>query len=121
MDKLFICTACPKGCPIRVIATDGNESGFILKGHTCQKGEEFVLAEMMNPVRILTTTVRINHHNPSRLPVRSDKGIPKKMLLKCMSLLKQMSVNAPISMGETIVENILESGVNIIASRSVDE
>jgi len=120
MDKTYICTACPKGCPIRVIATEENDQGFILEGHSCQKGKDFVLAEMINPVRILTTTVQLNHHNPSRLPVRSDIGIPKKMLMACMSELKQITVDPPVSMGETVVENILGLGINIIASRSVE-
>lgn len=119
MDKIFICTACPKGCPIRLIPSDKESSGYTISGHLCRRGESFVLAEMTDPVRILTTTLSVDKSNSQRLPVRSDKGIPKTKLLDCMKELKSIRVSKSVQIGQIIVENILDTGVNIIASRSL--
>jgi CxxC motif-containing protein len=74
---------------------------------------------MTDPVRILTTTLSVDKSNSQRLPVRSDKGIPKTKLLDCMKELKSIRVSKPVQIGQIIVENILDTGVNIIASRSL--
>jgi len=121
MDKIFICTACPKGCPIRLIPSDKESSGYVITGHLCRRGESFVLAEMTDPVRILTTTLSVDKSNSQRLPVRSDIGIPKTLFLDCMKELKKIRISKPVQMGQIIVENILDTGVNIVASRSIRE
>ncbi len=101
------------------MSSESNVSGYTITGHLCRRGESFVLAEMTDPIRILTTTLPVDNSGMERLPVRSDKGIPKTKLLDCMNELKQIRISKPVYIGQIIVENILMTGANIIASRSL--
>lgn len=102
-----------------MIISENEGADYSITGHMCRRGEAFVMAEMTDPVRILTTTLPVDAANSERLPVRSEKGIPKTMLLDCMKELKKIRVSKPVNIGQIIVENILDTGVNIIASRSL--
>ena len=57
MKKSLICVSCPLGCPIEVEI----ENGEILSvtGNTCKRGDAYARAELTNPVRSLTTTVKL--------------------------------------------------------------
>ena len=70
----------------------------------------------MNPVRSLTTTVRVSNGAP--LPVRSREPLPKGMIFRCMEVLKSVTVTAPVARGTVIVPDICGTGIDIIASTS---
>lgn len=112
-----VCIACPLSCEIELI----EEGGEILeiRGNKCKKGKEYAVAEFTNPVRILTTTVRIEGGMLPVLPVRSEKPIPKKLIKKCIKELAKIEVKAPIKCGDVIYANILNTGINIISSRDL--
>jgi len=112
--RKFICIGCPLGCEIRV-------EGEKIYGNRCPRGREYVLQEMRAPKRILTTTVFIEGGIHPMLPVRSDGEIPKDALMECMRVLAKVRVKAPVKKGEIIYKNILGTGVNIVASRSMEE
>ncbi len=77
MNKEIICTVCPRGCHINVV---GNEGGVkALEGYGCKRGIDYATNEFLSPVRILTTTVKIEGVNNDLLPVRSNKPIPKEI------------------------------------------
>ena len=54
------------------------------------------------------------------LPVRTQKAIPKGSVKKAMKYLSSINAEAPINMGDIIVKNILNTGIDVIASRSVE-
>ena len=74
---------------------------------------------MLLPVRILTSTVKLEGADQPLLPVRSEKPVPKELLADCMKVLKAVDVKAPVKRYDVIVENICGCGVNIVASDSV--
>ncbi|NLY45806.1 MAG: DUF1667 domain-containing protein [Tissierella sp.] len=115
----MICIVCPIGCHLEVIEDATSESGYIVKGHKCDKGRVYGIKEMINPTRLITSTVIIKGGNLPRLPVRTDKEIPKNKIFDCMKIINEIEVEAPIKMGDILVENILETGSNIVASRSL--
>jgi len=51
----------------------------------------------------------------------SEKPIPKNLMMKCMKELAKIRVRAPIKCGDIVCENILNTGVNTIASRDLPE
>ncbi|MFA7674326.1 MAG: DUF1667 domain-containing protein, partial [Clostridia bacterium] len=67
-------------------------------------------------MRSLTTTVRTVFKGFPVLPVRTDKDIPKPLVLSAMKEIGRITVSKKVVMGEYIIENILNTGVNIIAS-----
>lgn len=116
MNAKLTCIVCPAGCRLEVAQTAAGE--FLVTGHTCQRGKEYAVLEMTNPVRILTTTVKLNNGLFKRLPVKTDRAIPKGKLFAVMEKIKQQEVSAPVKMGEIIMENVLDTGCNIIATKS---
>ena len=57
MKKEIICTVCPRGCHIMV---EGDGKNVVsMDGYGCKRGVTYAEAEYSNPVRILTTTVKV--------------------------------------------------------------
>ena len=81
MEKEIICTVCPRGCHIQVEGE--RETVRQVTGYTCKRGLEYATAEFTHPVRILTTTVKLDGEEHDLLPVRSAKPIPKEKLFAC--------------------------------------
>lgn len=115
--KELICIGCPRGCHLKV----DEENGYKVTGNSCPVGAEYGASELRHPVRTLTTTVRIDGAIHSMLPVKTDRPIPKDRQFEVMELLENVTVHAPVSRGDVIVANVLDTGSNIIATRDMQE
>lgn len=113
----FVCIICPMGCNLEVLK---DENVTLVKGNQCKRGYEYALKEISNPTRVLTSTVILKNSYLKRLPVKSKGEIPKNLICDCVKLLSKIEVEAPVKMGDIIVKNILDTGIDIIASRSVE-
>ena len=114
MKKNLICVSCPLGCPIEVEV----ENGEILSvtGNTCKRGDKYARDELTNPVRSLTTTVKLVDGNLPVVPVKSSKPVPKDKMFDCMKLINEATIKAPVKIGDVVIENILGLGVDIVAT-----
>ena len=117
-NRKMICIVCPLGCQIEVVK-DKNTRDFTVTGNQCKKGKDYGIKEMTNPTRILTTTVKLRSSYLRRLPVRTDIPIQKTLILDCMREINRIEVCAPVKAGTVLVRNIFNTGVNVIASRSI--
>lgn len=90
-----------------------------ISGYNCLKGKEYAKGEFKDPRRILTTTVRIKNAKYPRIPVRTETGVPKDKLQCCLSELNEIVLDAPIEIGEKIIDNACGTGISVIASRSL--
>ncbi len=114
MNKELTCVACPLGCSVTV---EYNENEVIsVKGNTCKRGEAYAKNEIFNPTRSLTSTVKVNGGILPVVPVKSSKPVPKTMLFDCMKLINSVTVDGPVEIGQVIIENILDTGADIIAT-----
>jgi CxxC motif-containing protein len=113
----LVCVVCPIGCEIDVVH-DGQKI-ISMEGNKCEKSEEFVRQELIEPMRILTTTVRIQGARWSVIPVRSDKAVPKRLFPRIMKQLRCIKLQAPVSMLDVVVKDVLDTGTNIIATRTM--
>ena len=113
----FVCVVCPIGCEVDVVH-DGQKV-ISMEGNKCQNSEEFVTQELIEPMRILTTTVRIRGARWTVIPVRSDKAVPKRLFPRIMKQLRRIRLQAPVSMLDVVVKNSVGTGANIIATRTV--
>lgn len=116
MIRDITCIACPAGCEIRV---EDTENGYLITGYTCARGKEYALQEVTDPRRILTTTIAVEGGVLPVLPVKTDRAIPKDMIFKCMEEINRIKIKAPISIGDIILENIFNTGANIVATRNI--
>jgi len=114
--KVIRCIICPTGCQIQAISKG---SDIVFEGYTCKRGLEYAQQEYFEPKRILTTTIRVENGFLPLIPVRTDKPILKEKLSEALIEIAKTKVNAPIKMGEILIENILSLEANIIASRDL--
>ena len=115
-SKEIRCIVCPTGCLVHVENINGE---LIIEGHSCKRGEEYAREEFIAPKRILTTTMRVENGFLPLIPVRSDRLIPKDRLRDALKEIAQTVANAPIKMGDILIENVLSLEINIIASRDL--
>ena len=115
----MICIVCPIGCQLEVETDTKSNTGYLITGNKCKRGEKYAIDEINNPTRVVTTTVKIEKAHLKRLPVRTNGAIPKSMIFDCMKIVNNVVVEAPIKAGDVIVKDILEVGVDLIASRSM--
>ncbi len=119
MRKYITCTVCPLSCEI---VLELNEDGEILSltGNKCARGKKYATKEHTAPERTLTTIVRAKGGLHPLLPVRTDEPIPPKgKLEEAMQATLALQVQAPVKMGDVIVADFLNLGVNLIASRDL--
>ena len=116
-EKELICVNCPMGCRVKV-QLDGDKVVSV-SGNSCIRGKQYAEKECIRPERILTTTVKVENGTHRVLPVITDKEIPLDMIFDAMEQIKTVSVSAPVPEGSVIIENILDTGANVIASRSM--
>lgn len=114
MIKKLICISCPIGCHLSV-----DTENMIVTGNNCKRGETYGINEIKNPVRIVTTTVKIEGGTHSVLPVKTKSPIPKELNFKCIEILNNITLKAPVKMGDVVIENILNTGVDIVTSREM--
>lgn len=111
------CIVCPMGCHLNV---EQSEEGFKVEGNTCKRGEKYAVQELTNPTRVITTTVKLENSYLQLLPVKTEDPIPKGMIFDIMEALDKVRVNAPVKVGDVIVENILDTGVDVISAKTMD-
>lgn len=114
----LICIGCPLGCPLTV-EMDGEEIKSIA-GNTCPRGDAYARKELTNPTRIVTSTVKVAGGRLAMVSVKTASDIPKGKIFDCVKALKDVEVKAPVHIGDVIVENVADTGVNIIATKDVE-
>lgn len=109
------CIVCPRGCTLHV-----DEMTFQVTGNACSRGAEYGAQEVRDPQRTLTTTVILEGAARKRLPVKTDRTIPKSMMAACAAATNGIIVQAPVKVGDIIVQNLLGTGANLIAGCSME-
>ncbi|MHA1777111.1 MAG: hypothetical protein DRO88_01570 [Promethearchaeia archaeon] len=118
-EREIVCVICPNSC--RLSVWKDKEGKVHVTGNKCNRGLEYGKSEYLHPVRMLITTMRVEGGVLPVIPVRSEKAIPKEVLLKAVKKVNEHYCKAPIKMGQVLIENILETGVNVIASRDLEQ
>ncbi|WP_125154062.1 DUF1667 domain-containing protein [Clostridium rectalis] len=115
--RSLTCIGCPMGCPLKVELNNGK----VLKvtGNSCPIGIEYAKKECTNPKRIVTSSVFVEEGEVDILPVKTKEDIPKNKIFDCIKSLKGIVVKAPVEIGDIIVKDVLGTGVDIIATRSI--
>ena len=109
------CILCPKGCLLRI-----EKSTLYVSGNSCENGVDYAKAELCHPTRTLTGTVKLLNGALPRCPVRSSAPIPKELLPEAMAALSGLTLYAPVTLGQVLVENFLGTGTDLIITRTID-
>lgn len=113
------CISCPMGCDVE-LNVDKDDEITDITGANCPAGKEYVRNEYFNPTRVLPTTARVKNGVLPLVPVKSKEPIPKELLEKAMVEIAKVELEAPVKLGDIVVESILDTGVDIVATRDLD-
>ena len=113
----LICTACPQGCTLTAVIENGEV--IEVRGYNCKKGLDYGVAEMTDPRRMVATTVKVKNGFHPLLPVYTERPVPKPLIPQILDEIRKVEVTAPVKMKSVIVENVLGTGVNVLASRDM--
>lgn len=121
----LICIVCPKGCTLKIAAAgNAGVTATDVQGSGCARGRIYAVKELTNPERTLTTTVRLvcrtTEGTGQRMaPVRSAGPLPKALVPDCMKVINSIAVKAPLKVGDVIIPNIMDTGVDIISTANI--
>ena len=113
----LICICCPLGCRVNI---ERNGDDFTVTGNTCPRGRDYAISELTAPVRMVTSSVPVVGSVDKTVSVKTDKPIAKELIFKALETLKGVVVTAPIKEGAIIVSNVLNTGVNFVATREIE-
>jgi len=65
--------------------------------------------------------VKVKHGHLPLVSVRTNKPIPKGRIFDSMNLLAKVEVKAPIKIREPIIQNIFDTGVNVVATKNISK
>lgn len=113
--ETVICIGCPLGCRVKV---DLDKRGRVarIRGAQCRQGEKYVLRELKEPVRTLTTTVRTADRDFPLLPVRTSRPVLKTLLEGIMRDAAGVVVKPPVKCGQVILPDVSGSGADLVAT-----
>ncbi len=114
--KNLTCIGCPMGCALTV-TIDGDN--ITVEGNTCPHGADYAKKEVTNPTRVVTSTVRVNGADIARVSVKTASDIPKSKIFDCMAEICKVEVNAPVSIGDIVIEDCAGTGVSVVATKNV--
>lgn len=119
----FNCTTCPSECLLTVEVTRDDDDTVVevrsVTGSSCPRGEKFAHQELTCPMRVLTTTVAVSGGDEALLPVRTAEPIPLELHAQAMDLIRGLTVEAPIRMGDVVLANLLNTNIDLVASLTI--
>ncbi|WP_010477249.1 DUF1667 domain-containing protein [Thermococcus zilligii] len=108
----FTCIVCPLGCAIEVDLKEGKVLG--VRGHTCPRGKEWAIQEVMNPKRVVMSVLPVEGGALPTVSVKTAEPVPKERIPELMKFLAGIKLKAPVKIGDVVAE---WEGIKIVATR----
>ena len=112
----LICIGCPLGCPLTVRIDGENVE---VNGNTCKRGDDYARKEVLSPTRIVTSSVHVNGGELEMVSVKTKEDIPKGKIFEIMEEIRKTTINAPVAIGDVVIENCAGTGIPVIATTTV--
>ena len=103
------CIMCPLGCELVI---EKNKKDIQVSGNTCVRGLEYGKNELTNPVRNISTLMKIK--GGEVVPVKTDKTVPKAKIEACLKVIGKVILDEKPKMGSVVIKNILGLGVDVV-------
>lgn len=116
----LVCIVCPNGCRLEVELVEGEtvEVGGV-SGNLCDKGPDWAGQEILNPVRSIASSVLVRKGLFPLVSVKTDAPIPKGRIFDVMKEIRALVVEAPVRIGDRLIEGPAGTSCNIIATRNL--
>ena len=113
------CIVCPIGCKITVQSDE--ISAKVLTGHRCKEGITYATTEALDPRRMLTSSILVKNGEWPLVSVKSTQPVPKKDIFNVLKKIQSTSVNAPVKRGDTLISNVENLNIDIIATKTIQK
>ena len=123
MNRLFICIICPTGCEIEANIEESSDGPVIMgiTGANCDRGKAYVESELKNPLRTVTSSVRVTGGRLPITSVRLTAPVPRGRMMDVIAELRKVRIEAPVQIGQVVIKNILGLGSDVIVTKTVDK
>ncbi len=111
--KEMTCIRCPMGCRLTVTEENGQ---YVVIGNTCPRGKEYGIQEMSCPMRVVTSSVRVNGGVRPVCSVKTADSVRKADIDAVLKALCALRVDAPVTIGQVLCADIAGTGVALVAT-----
>ena len=115
MKKDLICILCPRGCSL---TAQQNGQEWTVTGNSCPRGAKYAIDECVNPVRTVTSVLRIGNRDGIMVSVKTSQPISKGRMWEVMEKLRAASADAPVRVGDVLLKDVC--GADILATKNID-
>lgn len=110
-ERILTCIICPRGCELRVTPAEDGAAPAVT-GNACPRGKAYAEAEIICPIRTLTTTVRTRDGRV--VPVKSAKPIPKDLLFDAMREVNALRAPDHGDIGDVLLADLAGTGIPLV-------
>lgn len=124
MKREIICISCPIGCRLSIEWDENTEIGsdnIKVDNNKCKRGVIYGKEEILAPKRVVTATCAVKSIHMGRIPVKSTGPILKKYINPLLENLYKMSLNTPVLIGDIIIKDFQGTGIDMVATRSLQK
>ena len=121
IKKNMTCIICPMGCNLEITYDQDTNKVIKVTDNNCPRGPKYAEKELQNPTRTLTSTIKVENGTLTVVPIKSAGELPRDSLLQYMEVIRRATAIAPIHIGDILIQDILGSGINIIATAEVEK
>lgn len=114
MKRTVTCIVCPRGCTMTADIQGGT---ITVTGNACVRGEKHAIGECTDPVRSLTSIIRVSNREDTMVSVKSAAPVPKGKLFEIMDRIHAATAKAPIKIGDVLISDLF--GTDIIATKEI--
>ena len=119
MDQTITCINCPVGCRMTVTLDDDGQF-LSAAGYSCPRGLRYARQECTQPRRMITAVLPVEG-SATPLSVKTAQPIPKARISDIMDALSRIRLKVPVHAGDVVLADVLHTGVDVIATRSLGE
>jgi CxxC motif-containing protein len=113
--KQIVCIVCPNSCHLQI-----DEKTFQVTGQLCSRGAAYAKQELLDPKRTLTSSVKTIYKAHPVVSVRTTGEISKTIIPEVLAALRQIVIDKPLPRGSVIIDNVADSGIDIITTSTLD-
>ena len=117
VEQLITCINCPVGCRMTVNVENGEVVS--VTGNSCKRGVIYAAQESVAPRRMVTAVVPVAGRR-TPVSVKTQSPVPKSAIKNCMAAIMAQKLTPPIRMGEVLIQDVCETGVKVIATKTVE-
>ena len=116
--RVLTCIRCPRGCQVTVVLSEDGSVAAV-SGSSCKRGEAYAKAEVVSPVRTVTTTVAVEGSAERKLvSVKTVPEVPKGAVLDVMAEAMTVVAHAPVRIGDVLRSNVAGTGSDLVATKA---